>query len=717
MSKPYLIIPTDINTGLTSVCIGLVRAFQKAKMKTGFYKPISQQLEAEHERSNYFIESHAHITPPPSFPIKYCQQKVANQQTDRLMEDIIANFHQASQNCDILLLEGLVPLRDEAYTAKLNAELIKTLDCQVILLCPSLPTSKELEAHLDFHVKLYGGNQSDKFIGYILSDADPSGIIQTNENDHLKLNLGKFNHLHCVGNIPFLPTLRECRLIDIVNHLNAEPISKACQLIQHRRVEKVVVCARTVPNICSSLVSGTLLVTPGDREDILVAAALAARNGVPLAGILLTTGQPSNVHPSQTNLESTNETLSTLFPDKRVLNLCKLALDESLPLYLLSSDTYQCIQSITSMSKEIPLDDSDRVNQTMESISEYIDTDWFRKHIHTPSINPSISPPAFRYYLVNKARKANKSIVLPEGEEPRTIQAAISCSERNIAHCILLGEREKIEHIASGLGLSLPPSLTILKPEDERHKYINEMVELRKHKQLTSEMAAAQLEDNVVLGTMMLTQSHVDGLVSGAIHTTASTIRPALQLIKTHSKAKLVSSIFFMCLPDQVLVYADCAVNPDPSAEELADIAIQSAQSAQTFGISVKVALISYSTGSSGQGIDVEKVREATKIAQERAPHILIDGPLQYDAAINAKVGKQKAPNSPVAGQATVLIFPDLNTGNTTYKAVQRSANVVSMGPMLQGLKKPVNDLSRGALVEDIIYTIALTAIQSDQSV
>ncbi len=241
------------------------------------------------------------------------------------------------------------------------------------------------------------------------------------------------------------------------------------------------------------------------------------------------------------------------------------------------------------------------------------------------------------------------------------------------------------------------------------------MVDLRKHKGLTSDMAEAMLEDNVVLGTMMVALDEADGLVSGAIHTTANTVRPALQLIKTHDHAKVVSSVFFMLLPQQVVVYGDCAINPDPNAEELADIAIQSAESAEAFGIEPLVAMISYSTGESGSGQDVDKVREATRIARERRPDFLIDGPLQYDAAAIESVARSKAPDSKVAGKATVFVFPDLNTGNTTYKAVQRSANVVSIGPMLQGLRKPVNDLSRGALVEDIVFTVALTAVQAKQ--
>ncbi len=241
------------------------------------------------------------------------------------------------------------------------------------------------------------------------------------------------------------------------------------------------------------------------------------------------------------------------------------------------------------------------------------------------------------------------------------------------------------------------------------------MVELRKNKGLTEVVAEEQLQDNVVLGTMMLAQNDVDGLVSGAVNTTANTIRPALQLIKTAPGSSLVSSVFFMLLPDQVLVYGDCAINPDPTAQQLADIAIQSADSAKAFGIEPRVAMISYSTGTSGHGADVDKVREATEIAKSKRPDLMIDGPLQYDAAIMENVAKKKAPNSPVAGKATVFVFPDLNTGNTTYKAVQRSADLVSIGPMLQGMRKPVNDLSRGALVDDIVYTIALTAIQAKQ--
>jgi phosphate acetyltransferase len=319
--------------------------------------------------------------------------------------------------------------------------------------------------------------------------------------------------------------------------------------------------------------------------------------------------------------------------------------------------------------------------------------------------------------LTELARSANKRVVLPEGNEPRTVHAAAICAERGIARCVLLGDPAEIRRVASAQDIVLPSNVEILDPRSIRANYVAPLMELRKHKGLTAKDAAEFLEDNVWVGTVMLSLGEVDGLVSGAVHSTANTIRPALQIVKTKPGAKVVSSVFFMCLPEQVVVYGDCAVVPDPDVETLADIAIQSADSAARFGVTPRVAMISYSTGDSGSGSDVDKVRAATRLALERRPDLLLDGPLQYDAAAIPDVARTKAPNSAVAGRATVFIFPDLNTGNTTYKAVQRSAHVISIGPMLQGMRRPVNDLSRGALVEDIVYTIAITAIQADDQV
>ena len=351
---------------------------------------------------------------------------------------------------------------------------------------------------------------------------------------------------------------------------------------------------------------------------------------------------------------------------------------------------------------------------TTDHIAKCINTEWV-DNLLTAKEEVKLTPTMFRHELVRKAKSANKRIVLPEGSESRTIKAANICAERGIAQCILLGSPQEIEEAAIEHDIIINKNVTIIDPLSIASKYIAPMVELRKNKGLTEREAEEQLKDNVVLGTMMIKQNEVDGLVSGALHTTANTIRPALQLIKTKPGAKLVSSGYFLCLPEQVLVFADCAFNIKPSAEDLADIAIQSAETAIKFNIFPRIAMISYSTGDSGHGEDVDKVIAATNLVKTKRPDLLVDGPLQYDAALIPEVAKTKLPNSLVAGKATVLIFPDLNTGNVVAKAVQRSANVVAVGPLSQGLNKPVNDLSRGCSVEDIVYTIALTAVQASE--
>nr|PRK63332.1 Phosphate acetyltransferase [Haemophilus influenzae] len=428
---------------------------------------------------------------------------------------------------------------------------------------------------------------------------------------------------------------------------------------------------------------------------MLVAAALAASNGIEIGGILLTGGYKI---------------------DAQINKLCQPTFEKAkLPIFRIEGNTWQTALSLQSFNLEVPVDDKERIENIKQYISQHFNADFINNLVADSSRLPRLSPPAFRFQLTELARAAKKRIVLPEGDEPRTIKAAVLCAERGIAECVLLADPASVQRVAEAQGVKLGKGITIINPADVRENYVDRLVELRKAKGMTETAAREQLEDTVVLGTMMLEANEVDGLVSGAVHTTANTIRPPMQIIKTAPGSSIVSSIFFMLLPDQVLVYGDCAVNPDPTAEQLAEIAIQSADSAKAFGIDPKVAMISYSTGTSGSGADVEKVKEATRIAKEKRPDLLIDGPLQYDAAVMEDVARSKAPNSPVAGKATVFVFPDLNTGNTTYKAVQRSADLVSIGPMLQGMRKPVNDLSRGALVDDIVYTIALTAIQATQ--
>ena len=480
-------------------------------------------------------------------------------------------------------------------------------------------------------------------------------------------------------------------MADIAGYLNAQVIAGKEHL--GNRAKEIVVAAQNAAHMHHRITSGALVITPGDREDILMAASLKILSGVPVAGLLLTCGTA---------------------PSPAVQGIISPALSQNVPVLLTEHDTFATAYALAHQDQTIPADDTERMETMVEFVAEHVDAEELCRHIGRPR-QLLMSPPAFRFRMMEQARAANRRIVLPEGDEPRTVEAAAICQSKGIARCVLLAKPEAVREVAANRGITLPEGLEIIDPDTIREQYVAPMVELRKNKGLTPGLARQALEDSVVLGTMMLQQDDVDGLVSGAVHTTANTIRPALQLIKTAPGASLVSSVFFMLMPEQVLVYGDCAVNPEPTAEELADIAIQSAESAKAFGIDPKVAMISYSTGTSGSGADVEKVKEATRLAQEKRPDLLIDGPLQYDAASVPSVGRQKAPDSKVAGQANVFIFPDLNTGNTTYKAVQRSANVLSIGPMLQGLRKPVNDLSRGALVDDIVYTIALTAIQAVQ--
>ncbi|HSC82463.1 MAG TPA: phosphate acetyltransferase, partial [Pseudomonas sp.] len=678
--------------GLTSISLGLVRALQRAGLKVGFFKPIAQPHPGDlgPERSSELIARTLGLTPPKPLALTVVEHMLGDGHLDELLEQIVSLYQEAAVGMDVLIVEGMVPTRYASYAARINVHLAKSLDAEIILVsAPEGDTAQamtELSDRIEIQAQLFGGPQEPKVLGVILNKVRSEGFADRLQELSPVLKSETFRLLGC---IPWQEELNAARTRDIADLLGARVINAGDY--EQRRVAQIILCARAVPNTVQLLKPGVLVVTPGDRDDIIMAASLAALNGVPLAGLLLCSDFP---------------------PDPRIMELCRGALQAGLPVLSVSTGSYDTATSLNRLNKEIPIDDRERAEKVTEFVAGHLDHEWLKQRCGKPH-ETRLSPPAFRYQLVRRAQAANKRIVLPEGSEPRTVQAAAICQARGIARCVLLAKPEAVQAVAQAQGIELPPGLEILDPDLIRERYVGPMVELRKGKGLSAPMANAQLEDSVVLGTMMLALDEVDGLVSGAIHTTANTIRPALQLIKTAPGYNLVSSVFFMLLPDQVLVYGDCAVNPDPSASELAEIARQSAASAEAFGISARVAMISYSTGDSGSGAEVEKVREATRLARQQSPDLLLDGPLQYDAAAIASVGQQKAPDSPVAGRATVFIFPDLNTGNTTYKAVQRSADCVSVGPMLQGLRKPVNDLSRGALVDDIVYTIALTAIQA----
>ncbi|KAE9537803.1 phosphate acetyltransferase [Ursidibacter arcticus] len=711
MSRTIILIPTTTGVGLTSVSLGLVHALEQKGAKVGFLKPIAQPISGEDtlDRSTTIIRAAQSTETGEPFMLSAAETLIGQNQSDVLLEKIVERHQQLSKNCEIVVVEGLIPTRKNSYANSINYDIAQALDAEIVLVAaPGADKPSELKERIEAAASEFGGRHNPNLLGVIINKfnapVDESGRTRPDlteifdsfqhsvntENEVEKLfSQSPIKLLACIAwNSDLIAT----RAIDLAKHLNAAIINEG--EIHSRRIRSVTFCARSLPHMVDHFKAGSLLVTSADRPDVLVAASLAAMNGVELGAILLTGGYKI---------------------DSQIAKLCQRAFETGLPIFRSEGNTWQTSLSLQSFSLEVPVDDKERIAAIKEYVSSQIDGE-FVDRISTASVRARrLSPAAFRYQLTEFARAAKKRIVLPEGDEPRTVKAAALCAERGIAECILLANPDEVQRVAEAQGVQLGKGITIIDPVTVRENYVARLVELRKNKGMTEVVAREQLEDNVVLGTMMLEADEVDGLVSGAVHTTANTIRPPMQIIKTAPGSSIVSSVFFMLLPDQVLVYGDCAVNPDPSAEQLAEIAIQSADSAKSFGIDPRVAMISYSTGTSGSGADVEKVAEATRLAKEKRPDLIIDGPLQYDAAIMEDVARSKAPNSPVAGKATVFVFPDLNTGNTTYKAVQRSADLVSIGPMLQGMRKPVNDLSRGALVDDIVYTIALTAIQATQ--
>ncbi|WP_043972223.1 MULTISPECIES: phosphate acetyltransferase [unclassified Acinetobacter] len=703
-----LLIPTGEGVGLTSACLGMIYALDCKGINAGFLKPCSQIADTKVDRTTTLYR---HLFQHPSVePISYerLTQLIALGETDELLEEAVALHRQIAADHDVIIVEGLVPNGQDHFVSEINAALAQALDAQVVLVSTAdLADPRKTAEKVDAHLRQFGGAASARTTGvlFMRTKGLPEGTAEIpvtldpslRLDQHIEtfaLELQRYNRymgtdeLPIIGLVPFSNILSVPRSLDIASIINGTWLHQG--EAKQRRILHTSLIASNIESELHKFVAGELIISASQRTDAILAASLASSNGTPLAGLVLTeqTAPPNNV-----------------------LEFCQSAIKQGLPILHTPFDTLETAQLLQRFGNEIPIDDTERAEQVTRFVSSHIDNNWLDQHTQN-NLHPRLSPSAFRYELVQKSISAKKRIVLPEGDEPRTVQAAVICQTRGIAQCILLAKPESVAEVAKARGIQLPDDLQIIDPDTIRDQYIEPMVELRKGK-LDALQAKAQLQDTVVLGTMMLALDQVDGLVSGAIHTTANTVRPAFQLIKTAPNYSLVSSIFFMLLPDEVYVYGDCAINPDPNAEQLAEIAIQSADSAKAFGLDPRIAMISYSTGTSGAGADVEKVAEATKIAQQRRPDLLIDGPLQYDAASVESVGRQKAPDSQVAGRANVFIFPDLNTGNTTYKAVQRAANVVSVGPMLQGLNKPVNDLSRGALVDDIVFTIALTAIQA----
>jgi phosphate acetyltransferase len=644
------------------------------------------------DRSLALVAAVTGLQPPEPLSTAELERQLGEGGLDIVLEKIVAAWEPICDLSDVVVVEGLGSGSSKLYASALNQALARALDADVLLAgnWPPDPDGVDsLAEQFAIAASGYTSGEHARVVGCVVhglpathpSARTPATALQTALAGH---------GLRLIAGVPHRPELTWLRVGDLVRELNPKILHEGDL---SRRIKDVAVFAQGIPGGIGVLDDGRLIVVPGDRHEVVMAACLAAQNGTRLAALLLSAG---------------------IQPDPQIWELTRTTFT-GLPVLLVQPDSYEIATRVRDLDPGLPPDDVDRIEGVTNNVADALNASWLQS-LASPARPRRLTPAAFRYQLVEQARTAHALIVLPEGAEPRTVRAAVTCADRGIVRSLLLGDPDEITAQARHLGLRLPPGVEILDPRTVAERYVAPLAELRRHKGWTEEVAREHLADPITVGTMMLRQGEVDGLVSGAVHTTAATVRPALQILGAKPGVRLVSSIFFMCLPDEVVIYGDCAINPQPDAEDLADIAIQSAASARAVGIEPRVAMISFSTGTSGTGTEVDKVAEATRIVRERDPGLAVDGPLQYDAAAIASVGQAKRPGSPVAGRASVFIFPDLDTGNTTYKAVQRSAQVVSIGPMLQGLAKPVNDLSRGALVEDIIYTLALTAIQARTS-
>jgi phosphate acetyltransferase len=705
MTRSLLIVPTGSGADLTRSCLGVVRALDRRSVKVSFLKPVAQSRDDRTDRSVDLVRVVAGVHPPDPLGVADLEQLLAAGGLDLALEKVVAAWQPVCDSCEVVVVEGLSPDPARLYATEFNHALARALDADVLLVSRwrrTTPASQDqgrsarqpnrdstvaaegLAEALAIAAAGYISGGGERVAGCVVHNLPPG---DPTAGPQLHAALAR-RDLRLLAAVPDRPELNWPRVRDLVRELRPRVLSEGDL---SRRIKDVAVFAQGVPGGLRVLTDGRLIVVPGDRHEVIMAACLATLNGTQLAALLLSAG---------------------IEPDPQVTELTKATSAAGLPILVLDTDSYETATQVGSLDPGLPVDDSERIEAVTTCVADAIDAPWLDA-LRGPARPRRLSPAAFRYKLAELARAADARLVLPEGTEPRTVRAAIACATRGIARSVLLGPPGEVANVVRNLGLQLPHGVSVTDPREIAEQYVAPLAKIRERRGWTHDVAREHLADPITVGTMMLWQGEVDGLVSGAAHTTASTVRPALQIIGTKPGCHLVSSIFFMCLPDEVVIYGDCAINPQPDARDLADIAIQSAASARAFSIEPRVAMISFSTGTSAAGSDVDKVAEATRIAQELEPDLVIDGPLQYDAAAIASVGLSKRPGSAVAGKANVFIFPDLDTGNTTYKAVQRSANVISIGPMLQGLAKPVNDLSRGALVEDIIYTMALTATQS----
>lgn len=684
MTRSVYVASPEGQTGKSAVALGLLEALLPEVGSVGVFRPIIRSaVEKDWIVDLLISQPGVHQTYEQALGVTY---EAAREDPDEALTEIVRRFGEVSEAFDVVVVVGS-DYTDVSTGTELsvNARIAGNLGSPVVLVVRGLERTPEdvrvaaesARVELDAH--------HARTVAVIANRVDPDGI------DQVTTALAELKGV-TVAAIPESPVLSAPTFRQQAEAAGAVLVQGSDSWMDRESLG-IVVAAMSLPNVLDRLTPDATVISPSDRTDLIPGLVLAHQSGTfpSLAGVVLTGGYP--------------------IPES--IRRLSLGVDQDLPVVATTLGTFNTAQALAQLRGPMTRESTNKIETARRLFAECVDQEALLKAIEVAPSDVR-TPLMFEHQLIQRARADRRHIVLPEAHDDRILEAAANLLRRGVADLTLLGEETKVRARASGLGLDVDQA-TVVSPTDPEllERFAEEYARLRAHKGVTLEQAREVVGDISYFGTMMVHLGLADGMVSGATNTTAHTIRPSLEFIKTRDGVDIVSSVFLMCLADRVLVYGDCAVIPDPTADQLADIAISSADTARQFGIDPRVAMLSYSTGESGSGADVDKVRTATGLVAEREPDLLLEGPIQYDAAVDPGVARTKLPDSEVAGRATVFIFPDLNTGNNTYKAVQRSAGAVAVGPVLQGLRKPVNDLSRGALVEDIVNTVAITAIQA----
>ncbi len=696
MSSGLYVATSEPNSGKSIVVLGLMRTLLGKTATVGYFRPIIDDFENE-KKDNHIntVTSHFDLKVPYNKCYGFTRSEVvAKYNTGKggeVFDEIIEKYNQLTELYDFVVVEGTdFSEAGSVMEFDINVLVSKNLGIPAIIVANG--AGKKTPEVLGKLKLAY-----DTFISKeVQVMAVVANKIDQNKLDEISnsLTLVMPSSVEKIV-IPVVKSLKNPTIKEISEFLNGKVLFGKKFL--NNQAGSFGVGAMQLHNYLTKFKKDSLVITPGDRADIILGALQASTsvNYPKISGIILTGG---------------------ITPENSILKLIE-GIKINLPIISVEEGTFDITNKIGNIKSAIYAENSQKITTSIAVFEKYVDTDRLAEKL-IKFESKIVTPRMFQYNLLKRAQKQKKRIVLPEGYDERILRAASRLLASGVVDVILLGNETKIKSKTDKLGIPLDLSrIEIIDPINS--KYIKDFTqtfyELRKHKGVNLDMAKDFMADVSYFGTMMIYKGLADGMVSGAVNTTQHTIRPALQFIKTKPTASVVSSVFFMCLEDRVSVFGDCAINPNPNAEQLAEIAIASADTAQNFGIEPKIAMLSYSSGSSGKGADVDKVREATKLVKAKRPDLKIEGPIQYDAAVDVSIGKSKLPDSEVAGQASVLIFPDLNTGNNTYKAVQRETGALAIGPMLQGLNKPVNDLSRGCTVDDVYNTVIITAIQAQE--